>query len=240
MQRQARPLSGMELRDALVAIVEEKVGSEPAKLAERDLDNQWWTSFHLTFPRTVIEWCDSRCPDKGQGLWLRCVLGNGKEWEYRWNDEAADIRDLKKIGPFQTPDDLREALGLPRTAQFKLPDGTVVTAELPLAHLREAPFKAKEDVLDKLPEVPQLIRRPDSELEEALRIGKVSEESKQAFGLDVVRKEAGEAVDRLLASEEDLLAEPPKVDPTPPPPQPVAKPVKAGLRPKAAAKGGRK
>jgi hypothetical protein len=136
------------------------------------------------------------------------LLGTGKEWEFRWQDREADIRDMREIGPFGSPDDFREALGLARIAQFKLPGGDVVTAELPGSFLK--PIEPKR--------------------EELVRVAKEVEEGSAVHEIGVVRAEVEAAIERMeeLPSEE-LLAEPPSVEPS----EPVvvkAKPVGAALR----------
>lgn len=244
--RQGRALNGLELAAGLTSMIEQRLGEDGKLAVEEKLALEWWPSLHLTFPRAIVEWCDSKNDDGTVGIWLRCLLGTGKVWEFRHLDEAADIRQLQKLGPFATPDDMRDALGLPRIAQFKLPSGEVVTAELPGQHLRTREPK-REEILAQVAEVPQLVARPSDDME-------------------LVRKEAGEAVDRLLAgtpkelagtaqggfvsdfshrfkpaetASEELLAEPPTVETAPPPAKAIEAPKKAGLR-KAAGKGGRK
>jgi hypothetical protein len=237
MGRQGRALNGVELASGLLSLIESKVGQWGAEAAQKSLNNEWWPSLHLTFPRAFVEWCDCQGDFESTGIWLRALLGNGIVWEFRWNDENADIRELQKLGPFGTPDDMRDALGLPRIAQFKLPSGEIVTAELPGEHLRPSEPR-REEILAQIAEVPQLIAKPSDDIE-------------------VVRKEAGEAVDRMQAKptitggfvsdfsnrydtpKEELLAEPPTVETTPAPPKAVEPPKKAGLR-KAVAKGGKK
>jgi len=230
--RQGRALNGLELASGLVSMIHSLVGEEAAVAAQSDLDKEWWPSLHLTFPRAKIEWVEVE-----KGIWLQCLLGNGKTWKFLLNDEEADIRNMKEMGPFGTPDDMRDALGLPRIAQFKLPSGEIVTAELPGEHLRPSEPR-REEILAQIAEVPQLIAKPSDDIE-------------------VVRKEAGEAVDRMQAKptitggfvsdfsnrfdtpKEELLAEPPTVETTPATPKTVEPPKKSGLR-KAAAKGGKK
>lgn len=235
--RQGRALNGLELASGLASLVEQRLGDDGRLAVEEKLSLEWWPSLHLTFPRAIVEWCDSKNEDGTIGIWLRCLLGTGKVWEFRYLDEGADIRELQKLGPFGTPDDMRDALGLPRIAQFKLPSGEIVTAELPGKHLRPSEPR-REEILAQLAEVPQLVPKPSDDIE-------------------VVRKEAAEAVDRMQAKptitggfvsdfgnrfdtpKEELLAEPPTVETTPVPPKAVEAPKKAGLR-KAVAKGGKK
>ena len=242
MGRQGRALNGLELSSGLVSMIHSLVGEEAAEAAKSDLENEWWSSLHLTFPRAKIEWVEVE-----RGIWLQCLLGNGKTWKFLLNDEEADIRNMKEMGPFATPDDMRDALGLPRIAQFKLPSGEVVTAELPSQHLRSREPK-REEILAQIAEVPQMVAKPVME------------------DMEVVRKEAGEAVDRLLSgtskelagtsqggfvsdfshrfkpaetAPEELLAEPPKVETAPPPAEPIKSPARAGLK-KSVKAGGRK
>jgi len=235
--RQGRALNGVELASGLIELVTRIIGSEAGRDIEAKLEKEWWPSLHLTFPHAKLEYCSCEYMLEGPGIWLKATLAHRHEWEFRWNDEYCDVRELITLGPFGTPDDMRDALGLPRIAQFKLPSGEIVTAELPGEHLRPSEPR-REEILAQIAEVPQLVPKPSDDIE-------------------VVRKETGEAVDRMQAKptitggfvsdfsnrydtpKEELLAEPPTVETTPAPPKAVEAPKKAGLR-KAVAKGGKK
>ena len=107
---------------------------------------------------------------------------------------------MKQIGPFRSPDEMRDALGLPRIAQFRTPEGRTFTAELPRAHTTGKQM-SREQALEELAAVQQLAASPMGDME-------------------VVRKEAGEAIERMAeravapveAPEAELLADPPKVE----------------------------
>lgn len=203
MGRQGRALTGMELADGLAGLAAREVDELAGQSCLGQAKGQWWYGLHLTFPRARLEWV----PCKG-GIWIKLLLGTGKEWEFRWQDREADIRDMREIGPFASPDDFREALGLARIAQFKLPGGDVVTAELPEAALR--PIEPKR--------------------EDLVRVAKEVEAGSAVHEIGVVRAEVEAAIERMeeLPSDE-LLAEPPSVEPT----EPVvvkAKPVGAALK----------
>lgn len=187
---QGRALTGTEIALGLQALVEREVGPTARVAIEDALEREWWPSNHLTFPRAKLEWC--LCPG---GIWLTALLAYNQKWEFRFNDEEADIRDLKQIGPFRSPDDLRDELGLPRIAQFRLPDGAIVTAELPQAALR-AKAATKEEVLAQFPEVPQAVARPT-----------VLETDSLPVWVD--------------PPEAELLAEPPNVETVAPPAEPA-------------------
>lgn len=138
--RQARALTGAELASGLVALVDRVAGQLAAVACEQAADRAGWAQGHLTYPRAKVEWCE--CPG---GIWLRLVFGRGGAWDWQWESREADIREMRELGPFASPDDFREALGLARIAQFKLPSGEVVTAEMPGAALR--PVEPKRDQL---------------------------------------------------------------------------------------------
>lgn len=208
MGRQGRALTGMELAEGLAGLVAREVDELAGQSCLGQAKGQWWYGLHLTFPRARVEWV----PCKG-GIWVKLLLGTGKEWEFRWQDREADIRDMREIGPFSSPDDFREALGLARIAQFKLPGGDVVTAELPGGALR--PVETDHRKLRK--EAQEVIELVDSQL--SALIDQVVE--------DVKNFPAG-------VSEEELLAEPPSVESSEPVAVPKGKPVGAAL------KGGRK
>lgn len=207
MGRQGRALTGIELAEGLAGLAAREVDELAGQSCLGQAKGQWWYGLHLTFPRARVEWV----PCKG-GIWVKLLLGTGKEWEFRWQDRDADVRNMREIGPFGSPDDFREALGLARIAQFKLPGGDVVTAELPEAVLR--PMEPKR--------------------EDLVKVAKEVEEGSAVHDIGVVRGEIEAAIERMeeLPSDE-LLAEPPLVGPS----EPVvvkAKPVGAAL------KGGKK
>lgn len=199
---QGRALTGTEVALGLAALVEREVGLAARKVLEHRLGLEWWPSEHLTFPNAKLEWCS--CPG---GIWLRALLGRNHVWEFRFEDEEADIRDLKQLGPFRSPDDMRDALELPRIAQFRTPEGKTFTAELPRAHVtgkqltRERAFEELAAVQQAVPAVPM-------------------------EDVDTVRKEIGEAIERMAVREEELLAEPPQVEPGEPAAKLAAKPPK--------------
>lgn len=192
---QGRALTGTEVALGLAALVEQEVSQAAREILEQRLLLEWWPSMHLTFPNVKLEWC--ACEG---GIWLRALLDRNHIWEFRFNDEAADIRDLKQLGPFRSPDEMRDALGLPRIAQFRTPEGKTFTAELPRAHTTGRQM-TREQALQELAAVQQApLANPMEDME-------------------LVRKEVGEAVERMQQREEqpetELLAEPPQVEPSP-------------------------
>ena len=192
---QGRALTGAEVALGLASLVEQEVSKAVREILEERLSREWWPSMHLTFPRVRLEWCTCE-----GGIWLQALLDRNHTWEFRWNDEEADIREMKQIGPFRSPDEMRDALGLPRIAQFRTPEGRTFTAELPRAHTTGRQM-TREQALEELAAVQQLATSPMEDME-------------------VVRKEVKEAVERLAeravvpveAPEAELLADPPKVE----------------------------
>lgn len=186
---QGRALTGAEVALGLASLVEQEVSKAAREILEERLSREWWPSMHLTFPRVRLEWCT--CKD---GIWLQALLDHNHTWEFRWNDEEADIREMKQIGPFRSPDEMRDALGLPRIAQFRTPEGRTFTAELPRAHTTGRQL-TREQALEELAASPM-------------------------EDMELVRKEAGEAIERMAeravvpveAPEAELLADPPKVE----------------------------
>mgnify|MGYP001591582061 CR=1 FL=1 len=208
MGRQGRALTGMELANGLAGLAAREVDELAGQSCLGQAKGQWWYGLHLTFPRARVEWV----PCKG-GIWVKLLLGVGKEWEFRWQDREADIRNMREIGPFGSPDDFREALGLARIAQFKLPGGDVVTAELPESVLRPV----EVDLVAVKKEAEEAIARME------LRMLEEPAKNVTVTGLD----------SDAVIPEDELLAEPPSVEPS----EPMvvkAKPVGAAL------KGGKK
>ena len=114
---------------------------------------------------------------------------------------------------------MRDALGLPRIAQFRTPEGRTFTAELPRAHTTGKQM-SREQALQELAAVQQLASSPLEDME-------------------LVRKEAGEAIERMAeraavpveAPIDELLADPPQVEPAavvPEPPKAPARKVALG------------
>lgn len=114
LPRQGRALSGAELAEGLVGLVERELGVEAAAEAEERLARCEWAAEHLTWPRAQVEWWTD-----GRGLWMRVELGRGLAWEFGWEDRDADVRQMRRVGPCERPDDLREALGLPIVVKFE-------------------------------------------------------------------------------------------------------------------------
>lgn len=224
---QGRALTGAEVALGLASLVEQEVSKAAREILEERLSLEWWPSVHLTFPNVKLEWCTCE-----GGIWLQALLDRNHTWEFRWNDEAADIRTMKQIGPFRSPDEMRDALGLPRIAQFRTPEGRTFTAELPRAHTTGKQM-SREQALQELAAVQQLASSPLEDME-------------------LVRKEAGEAIERMATKakeidepkyvwvdppEAELLADPPQVEPA----AVVPEPPKAPARKVALSKGaGRK
>lgn len=217
---QGRALTGAEVALGLASLVEQEVSKVAREILEERLSLEWWPSVHLTFPNVKLEWCTCE-----GGIWLQALLDRNHTWEFRWNDEAADIRTMKQIGPFRSPDEMRDALGLPRIAQFRTPEGRTFTAELPRAHTTGKQM-SREQALQELAAVQQLASSPMEDME-------------------LVRKEAGEAIERMAerasydvkadlkqvaavveTAVEELLADPPKVETA----AEVAKPPKAAAK----------
>lgn len=211
---QGRALTGAEVALGLASLVEQEVSKAAREILEERLGREWWPSMHLTFPNVRLEWCTCE-----GGIWLQALLDRNHTWEFRWNDEAADIRTMKQIGPFKSPDEMRDALGLPRIAQFRTPEGRTFTAELPRAHTTGKQM-SREQALQELAAVQQLASSPLEDME-------------------LVRKEAGEAIERMAeraavpveAPIDELLADPPQVEPAavvPEPPKAPARKVALG------------
>lgn len=242
MGRQGRALTGMELAEGLAGLVAREVDELAGQSCLGQAKGQWWYGLHLTFPRARVEWVTCK-----EGIWIKLLLGTGKEWEFRWQDRDADIRNMREIGPFASPDDFREALGLARIAQFKLPGGDVVTAELPGSFLKPMEPK-REDLVRVAKEVEEgsemhEIGAVRGEIEAVIERGEVSKSEVAAHMIEQVGRSikvstdgvywADAVLNSVSISESELLAEPPLVEPS----EPVvmkAKPVGAAL------KGGKK
>lgn len=217
---QGRALTGAEVALGLAALVEQEVSKAAREILEERLSREWWPSMHLTFPNVRLEWCTCE-----GGIWLQALLGRNHTWEFRWNDEEADIREMKQIGPFRSPDEMRDALGLPRIAQFRTPEGRTFTAELPRAHPtgRDSSPKTVKIPLPRDPKEPMTIPRGILEKDE-YSVNQIAEVPqlvpRPMEDMEVVRKEAGEAIERMAeraavpaeAPVDELLADPPKVE----------------------------
>lgn len=186
---------------------------------------------HLTFPRARLEWCT--CKD---GIWLQALLDRNHTWEFRWNDEEADIREMKQIGPFRSPDEMRDALGLPRIAQFRTPEGRTFTAELPRAHTTGKQM-SREQALEELAAVQQLAASPMEDMELVRKEAKEAVERMAARASYNVKSDLEQVATVVETAVEELLADPPKVETA----TEVAEPPKAAAR-KVSVKrpGGRK
>lgn len=206
MSRTGRALTGSELATGAAALIGSICGPEVEAAALVTARGQNWAGIHLTYPKARVEWvsCEG-------GVWLRLCLATNMNWEYHWNDEEADIRNMKSIGPFASPDDFREALGLARTAQFKLPGGEVVTAELPDAVLRPVEFDSAQIKV------------------EAAKVAELPEEGDKVISAEQIRDDVLLAEAGVVIAESELLAEPPTVVPEEPVKMAV-KPVGAALK----------
>lgn len=141
--RQGSALTGQEIGEAIVRVVGRMLEAEEVEPIEinaviNELDEQmargWWRAPHLTFPRAI--------------LWFEIAAGEGETWcdiqvDLGVIGSATSKVHLKtgvgmmrvepkslQLGPSRIPDQMREELGLPLTAHFRLPDGSVVLAEL--------------------------------------------------------------------------------------------------------------
>lgn len=193
---QGRALTGAEVALGLASLVEQEVSKAAREILEERLNREWWPSLHLTFPNVKLEWCTCE-----GGIWLQALLDRNHTWEFRWNDEAADIRTMKQIGPFRSPDEMRDALGLPRIAQFRTPEGRTLTAELPRTHTTGKQM-SREQALQELAAVQQLppLEDKESELEQVTVV--------------------------VETAVEELLADPPQIEPAAAEPEPPKAPAR--------------
>lgn len=141
--RQGSALTGQEIGEAIVRVVTRMLEDEGAGQGWIDevigkLDDQmargWWRAPHLTFPRAQMH--------------FEIGIYEGEPWvfvavELGVQGSATSLVNLcvgtwppgekarqLNLGPSRIPDQMREELGLPLTAHFRLPDGSVVLAEL--------------------------------------------------------------------------------------------------------------
>lgn len=140
--RQGSALTGQEIGEAAIRVVTRMLEDEGAGQGVIDttvdvLDEQmargWWRAPHLTFPRAQMHfeigiykgepWVFVGVELGVQGATSQVKLGLGT-----WPPDQK-VRQLQ-LGPSSIPDQMREELGLPLTAHFRLPDGSVVLAEL--------------------------------------------------------------------------------------------------------------
>lgn len=139
--RQGVALTGQEIGEATIRVVVRLLENEGATAGEvaqvvDQLDEQmargWWRAPHLTFPNAQLSF---RVGLGGEGGWCRVVVslgvqGNGVVVMEVGERAAGEIGRALELGPSRIPDQMREELGLPLTAHFRLPDGSVVLAEL--------------------------------------------------------------------------------------------------------------
>lgn len=155
LPRMGTALSGQEVALAVNQVaadllVELEVEKETVLALLTELDRRmWadtWAKVHLTFPRVVVEVAAARQGDKAAVSVVLDLAHNNKVTldvgDLIWQAEGSE--SVRKVaGPSRVPDDLREQLGLPLTAQFRLPTGERVLAELPsgedTARHRESP-----------------------------------------------------------------------------------------------------
>lgn len=142
LPRAGAALSGVELVEAALRAVEalaeaegtkEKVVEEVIERLRVELQNGSWYGAHLTYPQARIEIAATGSESTFRAevniqltAKLRVQAGAGKMSEKMW--EA--YKKVKVFGPSNIPDDMREQMGLSLTAQFRLPGGDIVTAEL--------------------------------------------------------------------------------------------------------------
>lgn len=143
LSRSGAALTGAEIAEATLRVIErigeledvpEELVQEVVERVGDDLRRGAWCSDHLTYPQARIEIAatgtsttfraDARI-QLTQRLTVNASAGKmaGVMWEA--------YKKVESFGPSNIPDDLREKMGLPLTGQFRLPNGDIVTAELP-------------------------------------------------------------------------------------------------------------
>lgn len=140
--RQGAALTGQEIGEATIRVVTRLLENEGATSQQIEevvdkLDEQmargWWRAPHLTFPRAQM-YFEVGLSELGPWVFVANELGvQGANSLVKlcvgtW-PPGQTARRLE-LGPSRIPDQMREELGLPLTAHFRLPDGSVVLAEL--------------------------------------------------------------------------------------------------------------
>lgn len=141
--RQGSALTGQEIGEATIRVVTRMLEDEGATDNEieevvDELDAQmargWWRAPHLTFPRAQMHF-EVGMSELGPWVFVANEMGvQGSATSLvklcvgQWPSGKA-ARQIN-LGPSRIPDQMREELGLPLTAHFRLPDGSVVLAEL--------------------------------------------------------------------------------------------------------------
>ena len=143
LPRMGKALTGQEIMEAVVGcavemLMEEGVSEvkaeEIGQRAREVMAAGDWAKGHLTYPKAEVE-VEVREKDGKWGILGLMLLAQGMNYGV----EVPELLDgwrkvaMRRAGPTQVPDDMREALGLPLTAQFRLPTGERVMAQLPTA-----------------------------------------------------------------------------------------------------------
>lgn len=143
LPRSGAALTGTEIAEATLRVIE-RIGElegipegsvqDVVERVGEDLRRGTWCSDHLTYPQARIEIAATGTSNTFRAdvriqLTQKLAVSAcaGKMPEVMW--EA--YKKVESFGPSNIPDDLREKMGLPLTAQFRLPSGDTVTAELP-------------------------------------------------------------------------------------------------------------
>ena len=130
LPRQAKAITGLEVMRAVVEAARGMgVGESGLERLKDWLEKRGWTRANLTFPNLRVELEVGGADDVGVrigGLDYR-----GAVEEFVWTDGEGKVRRKIVAGPCARPDELRLALGLPRLAEFRLPDGRIEVAALP-------------------------------------------------------------------------------------------------------------
>lgn len=130
LPRQAKAITGLEVMGAVVEAARRMgVGELGVERLKDWLEKRGWTRANLTFPNLRVELEVGGAEDLGVrigGLDYR-----GAVEEFVWTDGEGKVRRKIIAGPCARPDELRLALGLPRLAEFRLPDGRIEVAALP-------------------------------------------------------------------------------------------------------------
>lgn len=140
--RQGSALTGQEIGEAIIRVVTRLLENEGADrgiidVVVDELDAQmargWWRAPHLTFPQAQMHF-EVGLSELGPWVFVANELGvQGASSLVKlcvgdWPG-GGPPKQLN-LGPSRIPDQMREELGLPLTAHFRLPDGSVVLAEL--------------------------------------------------------------------------------------------------------------
>ena len=127
LPRTGRPLNGWELAEGLKNLTWKEAGNGAALELEKATYNEWWNREHLQFPRAQVEW---RMDEKSGWVVLTLMANKWFQWEFGPVCKTEWTELVKRVGPCDRPDDLREALGLPVVVNFRQPDKAIVSVRV--------------------------------------------------------------------------------------------------------------